>query len=67
MTSYGAETVFAGGGVPDAWTVFLLWCLPKSVALQQVCMNWVTATVMLQLSDVWPQVIPPLSKRVCTR
>ena len=61
------------GGVPAEWSVSLMRCLPKfwgaeqpkdmrPIALQQVCLKWVTTTVMLQLSDVWPQVIPPCQK-----
>ena len=63
------------GGVPAEWSVSLMRCLPKfcgaeqpkdmrPIALQQVCLKWVTTTVMLQLSDVWPQVTPPLSERL---
>ena len=61
------------GEVPAEWSVSLMRCLPKfcgaehpkdmrPIALQQVCLKWVTTTVMLQLSDVWPQVIPPCQK-----
>ena len=59
--------------MPAEWPVSLMRCLPKfcgaeqpkdmrPIALQQVCLKWVTTTVMLQLSDVWPQVIPPCQK-----
>ena len=67
------QEFFREGGVPAEWSVSLMRCLHKfcgaeqpkdmrPIALQQVGLKWVTTGAMLQLSDVWPQVIPPCQK-----
>ena len=63
-----------GGGVPDAWTLSRMKCIPKfaqanqakdmhAIALQKnVVMKWMSTTSLLQLHDVFAQIIPPSQK-----
>ena len=61
------------GRVPDAWTVSLMKCIPKfaqasqardmrPIALQNRAMKWLSAVVLVQLREVFAQIIPASQK-----
>ena len=62
-----------GGGVPDAWTLSLMKCIPKfaqanhakdmcPIALQNAVMKWMSTTILLHLHDVFARKIPSSQK-----